>query len=359
MLAMNVQRLADVARRAWSPASMAFGWWSRELAGLVPGPVREWVAGMARPVVIRVASNEIHLDGVDDAPTALAAEGDQQLPPAISARIRDMGCVLLLPASAVLQRTLELPIAAEAEIVAAAAFLVHHITPFTLEQVHYSCTPVARDRARRMVSVEMTVVPIKVVASWAGRLRKNELSASAIRIEGDGRTLLLASPIGAVRGAARRRSWYREPWKLALAAAMALLVGVPFLVAEQVHAEAESLRLEVAEAENAGRQTVALRDEVDALSKAANFLPRRLTGPSPLDVLAELTKLLPDDAWLFDVSLAAGEVRAAGFSATVPAVLESLQSARCFDAPELLGPVVHGSGRDRFEIKMKIVRSAS
>ncbi len=359
MLGMNVQRLADVARRVWSPASMAFDWWSRELTGLVPGPVHEWVAGRTRPVVIHVASNEIHLDGVGNAPTALAAGGDQQLPPAISARIKDMGCVLLLPASAVLRRTLELPIAAESEIVAAAAFLVHHVTPFTLEQVYYSCTPVARDRARRIISVEMTVVPIKVVASWAGKLRKNELSVSAIRIEGDGRTLPLASPIGTVPGAARRRSWYREPWKRTLAAAMALLVGVPFLVAKQMHAEAESLRLEVAEAKNASRQIIALRDEVDALSNAATFLPRRLTRPSPLDVLAELTRLLPDDAWFFDVSLTAGEVRAAGFSATVPTVLESLQAARCFDAPELLGPVVHGSGRDSFEIKMKIVRPAS
>lgn len=358
MLGIKGHRLANVVWRVWSPASMAFNWWFHQLAGLVPTSVCKRIVGRTRPVVIRIASNEMYLDGADNGLTAPAVEGGQQFPPALSARIRDMGCVLLLPASAVLRRTLELPIAAESEIVAAAAFLIHQVTPFTLEQVHYSCTPFARDRARKTIRFELIVVPAKMVSSWAAKLRKNDLSASAIRIEGDDRTLPLASPIGAAQGCARRSSWYRKPWKPTLAAAVVLLVAGPFVIAEQVHARAESLRLEVAEAENAGRQTTALRDEVNTLSNVANFLPRRLAGPSPLDVLAELAKRLPDDAWLFDVSLASGEIRAAGFSATVPTVLKSLQAACCFDAPELLGTVVHGSGRDRFEVKMKIVRPA-
>ena len=358
MLGIRMHHPTNIVWRVWSPASVALNWWVRELAGLVPTSVRKRIEARNRPVVVRVASNEIYLDWMNNGPIVPTAEGDQHLPPAISARIRDRGCGLLLPASAALRRTLELPSAAEAEIVAAASFLVHQVTPFRVEQVHYSCTSLTCDRARKTVRFELTVVPAEKVSSWAARLRSNELSASAIRIEGDDRTLPLASPIGAAQGSARRSSWYREPWKLALTAAVVLLVVGPLAIAEQVHARAESLRHEVSDAENAGRQAAALRDEVNRLSNVENFLPRRLAGPPPLDVLAELATLLPDDAWLFDVSLASGEIRATGFSASMPTVLKSLQAARCFDAPELLGPVVHGSGRDRFEIKMNVVRPA-
>ena len=359
MLGIRMHHSMDIVRRVWSPASVALNWWVRELAGLVPTSVRERIAASNRPVVIRIASNEIYLDWMKNGSIVPIAKDDQHLPPAVLARIRNMGCVLLLPASTVLRRTLELPIAAEAEIVAAASFLVHQVTPFRVEQVHYSCTLLARDRSRKTVHFELTVVPTKEVSLWAAKLRKNELSASAIRIEGNDRTLPLASPIGAAQGVARRCSWHREPWKVVLTAAVVLLVAGPLAIAERVHARAESLRHEVSSAENAGRQAAALQDEVNRLSNVENFLPRHLAGPSPLDVLAELAKLLPDDAWLFNVSLAAGEIRAAGFSATMPKVLESLQSARCFDAPELLGPVVHGSGRDQFEIKMNVVRPVS
>lgn len=358
MFGIGVDRFASGVRRVWSPASMACNWWLRELAGLVPAPVRERIAGSTRPVVIRVVTNEAYLDGVDNEPTALAEGCDQPLPPVVSARVRDMGCVLLLPASVVLRRTLELPIAAESEIVTAASFLVHQVTPFTLEQVHYSCTVLARDQVRKIVRFELAVVPARMVSSWAARLRESGLSASAVRIEADDRTLPITPPFGAAQGSVRRSSWYREPWRLALSAAAVLLVAGPLVITEQVHARAESLRREVSQTDNAGRRLAALRDEVNTLSNMRSFLPRRLAGPSPLDVLAELAKLLPDDAWLFDVSLASGEIRAAGYSATVPAALESLQAAQRFGAPELLGPVVHGSGRDRFEVRMKIARPA-
>ena len=358
MLGIRTYHPKNIMRRVWSLATVALDWWFCELAGLVPRSVRERVAARTRPVVIRTASNEMYLDWMNNGPIVTATEGDEHFPSAVSARIRDMGCVLLLPPSAVLRRTLELPIAAEAEIVAAASFLIHQVTPFRLEQVHYSCTFLARDRIRKTVRFELTVVPTKEISSWAAKLHANNLSASAIRIEGNNRTLPLASPIGAAQGSARRCSWYREPWKVALTAAVVLLVAGPLATTERVHARAESLRQEASDAESAGRQAAALQNEVNRLSNIENFLPRRLAGPSPLDVLAELAKLLPDDAWLFDVSLAPGEIRVAGFSATMPSVLEGLQAAHCFGAPELLGPVVNGSGRDRFEIKMNVIRSA-
>lgn len=354
-----MQHLATIVQRGWSPASTAFVWWRRELAEVVPRPVREWIVGRDRQVVICVASNEVYLDGVDKAAIPIVWEKDRKFSPAVSARIESVGCLFLLPASVILRRTLELPLAAEADIVTAAAFFIPQVTPFTLEQVYYSCRPLERDRVRGVVRFEMIVLPARVVSAWVSTLVVHGLSVSAIRIEGEDRIMPLAFPIGPARGAARRSSWQREPWKLTLAISAILLAIVPPLIVKQVHANAEALRIEAAEVKIAGQKTALLQAEVDALSNAANFLPRHLAGPSPIDILAELTTLLPDDTWLFSLSLSAGEVRVAGFSAAVPKALQSLQAAHSFGAPELLGSVVHGAGQDRFEIKMKVARPAS
>ena len=147
-----------------------------------------------------------------------------------------------------------------------------------------------------------------------------------------------------------------EAWKPVLAAGLALMVAGPVAVAYWTHLRAEDLAAQVQAASGTGRRAASLRSEVDARMAAAAFLPARLHGPRAVEVLAALTDALPDDTWLFGLELRRGEAVLAGFSPNVPAVLQRLQSATLFEAPELASPVVHGvsNGRDRFELRLRL-----
>ncbi|MER8887674.1 PilN domain-containing protein [Mesorhizobium sp. M0816] len=80
------------------------------------------------------------------------------------------------------------------------------------------------------------------------------------------------------------------------------------------------------------------------------------TSASLVRVWAELTHLLPDTAWLTDLSSKGGELTITGFSTSAAELIEPLDASPRFSAPEFAAPVVKIPGQDgeRFTITAKI-----
>ncbi|MER8522699.1 PilN domain-containing protein [Mesorhizobium sp. M1076] len=80
------------------------------------------------------------------------------------------------------------------------------------------------------------------------------------------------------------------------------------------------------------------------------------TSASLVRVWAELTHLLPDTAWLTDLSAKGGELTITGFSTSAAELIEPLDASPLFSAPEFAAPVVKTPGQDgeRFTITAKI-----
>ncbi|MER8615172.1 PilN domain-containing protein [Mesorhizobium sp. M0199] len=80
------------------------------------------------------------------------------------------------------------------------------------------------------------------------------------------------------------------------------------------------------------------------------------TSASLVRVWAELTHLLPDTAWLTDLSSKGGDLTITGFSTSAAELIEPLDASPLFAAPEFAAPVVKIPGQDgeRFTITARI-----
>ena len=343
-------------RAAGNVAGAALRWWLGELAAVVPARVRDALAGDGHDFRVRVHANVIRIEGGQGSDAAWDLPlGDDDLPAQLQARLRGgAGAVLLLPAAAVLRRVVELPSAAASELQSATSFLVERLSPFRLEQACHTARLVARDKARKLIRAEVAVVPRQMLEGLLVALSARSIPLCAVRIEGDaGKPPLDFLPSQSARSRFGRQA--REPWRPVLAAGLALVVIGPLAVAYRSHAEATALAAAVAQVAGIGGRAAALRTEVEARAAAEAFMSARQRRPKAIEVLAALTRTLPDDTWVFRMDARPGQVVFAGLSSDVPALLERLTTAP-FAAPELISPVAHGlaGGKSRFEVRVEL-----
>ena len=99
------------------------------------------------------------------------------------------------------------------------------------------------------------------------------------------------------------------------------------------------------------------------LEERRSFIDR-LTGgnqsTSLLAVLAELTRLLPDDTWLDSVELRGDSLHLVGHASAAAALVGPLERSPLFTEALFRSPVVpdRASGRERFELTLTLRRPA-
>lgn len=99
-----------------------------------------------------------------------------------------------------------------------------------------------------------------------------------------------------------------------------------------------------------------LQKRQTAIEQVEKIRNEKKTSASLVRVWAELTHLLPDTAWLTDLSAKGGELTITGFSSSAAELIGPLDASPLFSAPEFAAPVVKVPGQDgeRFTITAKI-----
>ena len=334
--------------------------WSRDAASavldLLPARWRHWIGG---------DDQRLYLQRVDDELRLLAAGrgGDRELGrlpldaqvlASLQQRIEDAAIPawLLLPASAVLRRTLPLPSAAEPRLREVLAFELDRQTPFSADQVAHQGRVLSRDPATQQMQVELLVLPrarLDAELQALGPLARGLAGVDAV--EADGRRLGL-NLLPDDRREQRRDPVRRLNGALAAVAVVAML-GALLLVLHNRSERLADLRRQVAEASDQARQARQLRNQLQISAQAANFLAtHRDSRPGMLELLDDLSRRIPDDTSLDKLSVNDGKLVLVGQSRAAPALVGLLQ-----DSPLLAGPALSGavqadprSGRDRFTL---------
>jgi general secretion pathway protein L len=79
--------------------------------------------------------------------------------------------------------------------------------------------------------------------------------------------------------------------------------------------------------------------------------------PQIVEIWEELTKILPDDSWLTDLSVDGSVIKMTGFARKSAASLVALlEKSKLFSEPSFLSPVVRvpGQSGERFEIQFRL-----
>ena len=98
------------------------------------------------------------------------------------------------------------------------------------------------------------------------------------------------------------------------------------------------------------------RTEVQRLERRADFLPRARKALPAGAALAELSRILPDTAWVHSLELSKSELRIRGFSPRASELLAVLDASPVFSATQFKSAIVAAAdnGGERFDIATTI-----
>lgn len=350
-----------------------FRWWGGELADLVPPRLRLWWRESDRVVLVffdatravferpagthREEIYTVELGAAD--PSLYRVEVNQRL---LQIAGRNFQLLLCLPPDQVLQRTLTLPLAVEEDLRQALTFELDRYTPFRPEQVYFDFRVIERDVNQKRLSVELAAVPKFAVDQGVAR-------AAALGLAVDGAVLAadLMGHAGDCRNflpaaAKRRKPSARLWWRAGMAALSGVLLAVLLAIPPwQKRAAAISLLDPLKQAKIASQETDALRDRLRKLVEEHNFLPnKKWESFSTLQVLEELSKLLPDDTFVMQFDFDGKTVQLLGDTGSSTSLLELLEASPLFKDAGFKSQLtkLQGTSYDRFHISATLEAAA-
>ncbi|WP_119681587.1 PilN domain-containing protein [Indioceanicola profundi] len=344
------------------PAKVAAAWWLSELAGLVPDRLRSLPRQGGR-LVLRLGTNgadllveggrESKLAGhitFQEANRASVCKLVVQLNPE-----RECAAHLQLPASSALRTTIQLPIAAETNLQEVIDFEMDRQTPFRPEQVYTASKIVNRDPTNHILTVELTLVLRSLADAAIQRVATMGITPKRIEIartKGQGADQLEVPSIADRSGKARDRLTLVLGGLAAILAMTALTI--PIREAKRAAAAAER---EFAEVRATAEAVADVSQKLEALRVEAGYLVRlKNAKPMASDILLEITRLIPDDAWLTELEIASDEIRVSGYARSASGLVGTLEGSSLFRETAFRAPVMLDTKaeRERFSLSARI-----
>jgi general secretion pathway protein L len=248
-----------------------------------------------------------------------------------------------------LERTLALPLAAEADLPSVLRYEMDSITPFAADELFWTWSVVRRDRERRRLHVRVSLVPKTAVPSLNAALQG--LGAVPSWLEA-------ATPAGAPRviplghmavSEQRRRRNMRFGFA-GTAVLVAAAIVLPFILQTVAQARVEN---RINALEPSVRLAETLRDRITRDSSAAALIAAEHGRVGdPLAVLSAVTAALPDDTFLTDLNIRAGRLEMTGESKAAARLIAALAASPTLRDPAFIASVTHAeNGSDAFSIR--------
>lgn len=359
------------ARYRASPLPGFLSWWRGELASLIPASLRArmvpprpalWLCpdGQGNLAVWRGGESPERLDlfGADEDARDLRARWL-----ALQSRFEDghPEIRLCLDRDEILEREVELPLAVESNLATALGYQIDQLTPFRPQQIVYDFQVVDRDAAHGRLKLDLRLVPVAHLEPVRERLAAIGIRPHAIDTLADGAESPSSEGYNLLPEAERPRYVYaraRLNW---------ILAGVGVLVLALVMAQSlylrersvERLQGEVAQLRAEADRVMGLQRQLEDSLSAANFLAdRRRRQPIIIQVLDEISRILPDDIWLQQVQVQGDEIVMMGLADGSQRLIELLNDSPMLDDAEFRGAinVDPATGQERFNVRARITR---
>jgi hypothetical protein len=319
-------------------------WWRRQLISLLPPALLATLNRLETRSVLRPRAD----DGAD--PTAVvllqgrvaheAARGIFATDPAglaaLAAGVADPagGAVLLeLPTGSVLQKRLSVPRGMLPYLPTVLEPEIEHETPFLPDEVYWHAESLGPASGTDLVAVDLLLVGRDLVDPILGTLASAGIPVAGLKIGGSEAVIPL--PRAGLRQSGLTP---RLRQRVGALVALALLAAaIPFL-RQSLEAQRTDARIQAVTADVEAVQS--LRKALDGTSVAS---PNRI---APIDLLATITDILPDDTELTGLAVERREVSVTGRSSAANALLPRFVAAGYRDA-SFSAPVVRDSVGDR------------
>jgi len=262
---------------------------------------------------------------------------------------------LTLPESSVLRASVSMPKTSKRTLAQALRYELAHLCPLPVDALYFDFAASPARGSQKQQDVEVRIVKRADVDAAVSACRHAGLAVASLRFAGDARPADWRSfPVGKL--ALIRSLWRR--FSVPLLACLAVVCGLVFLAGayERRVAAGEILANEVAAAEQRAAQVQQLRLEAQALTAEGILLEQKKQAPMLAAVLAELSRTLPDDTWITQLSVDGSKVRLEGSSKAAANLIGILDRSDMFANAQFAAPLTQDarSNVERFDLVAEI-----
>lgn len=344
-----------------------FCWWIKELEALLPHRLRQGPGGLTERVSLvdffpptvtisqfkdgkRYEIGRIDVSSLDDIKLKQAFHVLVE-----KAQESSVGVALELNPRQVLLREIQLPLAAEENLRQVLAFEMDRLTPFSHGDVYFDFRILSRNQELNCINVQLAVATRLIVDKGVAFLAQMGVQSTEVVLIDDiapsnEKVFNFLSPERRVRPAAVQLS----RTNLVLGFVLVLLVlgamMLPLVLKRQAVVELNPV---VERARVAAEKTDKLRVMLEQKVEEYNFLlEKKQSLPAVIELLDELTRLLPDDTWVQQFDVKGKELQFQGETGSSSKLIITLEQSRLIHEASFRSPLTKGIGSntERFHL---------
>ena len=350
-----------------------FRWWGGEMAAFLPAALRTRLGRGGQRLTLDISEHRAQfgiekgretraLGEITVSPAGLAGQRDAGQRDEVARIVRGAGVrsaevVLRLPRDKVLRRLVDLPAAATENLREVLGFEMDRHTPFKSGEVYFDYRLEGSDPERKRIKVDLVVVP-RTVADQAVQLATS-WGLAPDRLSAGGEPAEAARPFNLLPATA-----VRARTGLGGRLAVVLLIVAALLSAAAIYLplERERVLLAATEAELAivrGEALAAddLKTQIEEMLQRSSFVVERKRGEyGVIELLDELTRLVPDHTWVLKFGLRDGRLTLSGYSAKPSSLIGLLEASKLLAEVRFSSPVTMDQkiGLERFNLTARI-----
>lgn len=262
--------------------------------------------------------------------------------------------VVRLSPDQIFRRRLTLPLAAERALRQIVKNEIDRRTPFKADQVYFDVRIVNRDAARQELAIELFLAKralideiLTIAERWNLHLRRIGIGHGE---PNDGIDFLRQDEL-------RQRSLPNLLNICLVGGALLLGALAIYFDYRNLEQQAASTSQRLIEVKAQMIKGITLRKDIERLEHLASYLAQRRQAASPMDVLRELTALLPDSIWVYQLQITAnGQTHLSGFSRDASALVPMFEHSQFFQNPQFRAPVTRDSNPsfEQFDLSVEL-----
>ncbi|MEJ2385213.1 MAG: PilN domain-containing protein [Xanthomonadales bacterium] len=347
------------------PVGQFFAWWIEELRLALPEPWQRKLQHAMRRVALQyrdgalvlLADENRRLTDLDDLPASLDTRVQRQQAEDLLERndLDEAPCFLLLDSERFLVREVSLPMAAETNLRQVLTFEMDRQTPFRASAVYFDWKVLERGAAGGQLRLQLFVIPRGEVDAAVREIEARGFRLSGIDVrEGDSSLGLNLLPPEQRHKVINRKARAN----LALAGVVVVLLGLAMTMSLYLRAhQVAELEDAIAGVRGEANQVARIRSQIENATEAAGFLAmRRAESPLAVELLADITRILPDDTYLTRLVIGKTNVQLQGQSENAQQLIELVNDSDYMEAAAFRGStrLDARTGLEIFEISAQI-----
>ena len=345
-------------------------WWGCELAFLIPIKVRQFFQAPRTAIIIQPMGEQFDLsyeiNGVQKKLVTVARDISKvnvvQKLLSNDNRFKDAIFILRLSHHEVLSKTLNLPLAAQANVSQVVHYELDRYSPFQAEKVYFATRIESIDTEAAQLIVQLIFMPRKLLETLYADCKMLGISLDFVEAENFPNDLQQLHCLYNLLPPHLQPKIANTPRRIIAGLVMSLVFLIVASLTLPVWLEyeaVENLQTKIAKIDKEVKAVKTLQAEIDVIREENQVLINDKTAtPNVVAILNEISMLMKDDSWLSYLQYSEGQVQLQGESPKASNLLTDLEASDYFAKVNFASPVTQdkASGMERFQISAEITK---